>query len=72
MRDNLIYEVLIVGLITVFIYSILYRIIGTSQIQVVDYNKMLFTAFITGGSLHFLFEILGANEYWCRQTYKLT
>jgi hypothetical protein len=70
MRSNLIYEVLVVGLVTVFLFSILYRITSTSQINIADYNKMLFTAFLTGGILHFMFEILGANEYWCRLTYK--
>lgn len=67
MRYNLIYEVLIVGIITVIIYSFLYRIIDMPSIT--HYNKMMLIAFITGGSLHFLFEIIGANEYWCRQIY---
>jgi len=71
MRENLVYEVVFIGLITLVFYSILYRFIGNSEIKVADYNKILLTAFLTGCSLHFIFEITNANDYWCRTTYKL-
>ena len=70
MRNNLIYEVLVIGLITIIIYSILYKFIGNTNIKITDYNRILFIAFLTGCSLHIIFEIIGANEYWCRTTYK--
>jgi hypothetical protein len=70
MRDNLLFEAIIIGIITVFLFSIIYRIIGADTINVSDYNKILFTSFLVGLSMHIIFEIIGANEKWCRYVYK--
>ena len=35
-----------------------------------NYQIMLFGSFLLGASLHFVFEIIGFNESWCRKEFQ--
>lgn len=71
-RKLLIVEVIIIGLLTMLLQLVIYRAItGTFPSPKLDhYNEMLLGGFLLGSSLHLILEVVGANESWCRHTYK--
>jgi hypothetical protein len=63
MRSSLLLEAVIVGVMTsTLFYSLQYMNTGLT-------NPWLL--FFTGALIHIVFEFTGANEWWCKQTYKI-
>ncbi len=60
-RDVL-FEATIIGILNIAIYYLLRRISKKSTTTLL--------LFVSGFMIHILFEYLGGNEWWCRQTYK--
>lgn len=71
-RKLLIVEVIIIGVLTMLLQLVIYRALtGSFPSQSKPYfNQMLIGGFLLGASLHLGFEVVGANESWCRYTYK--
>jgi hypothetical protein len=73
MRSNLIYELLIIGVITVVfnlgIYTLLTGQIPTPKLH--HFYKMILGSFLLGSSMHFVLEITNLNEKWCRSEFTL-
>lgn len=68
MRKELIFEVIAVGILTIiFLWPSYYLVSGKFPNK--EVSKMLIGAFILGGSMHFVLEIAGLNEKWCRMTF---
>lgn len=73
MRDNLIYETILIGILTLlFTFGIIYvlnnKLPDSSK---PDYYKMVIGAFSVGALLHLSFEFTGMNESWCKYTYRI-
>lgn len=60
---DVLFEATIIGILNIVIYYLLRRISKKSAATLI--------LFITGFMIHLLFEYLGANEWWCRQTYRM-
>jgi hypothetical protein len=73
MRNNFVYELIAIGCITVAFNFVIYRLLTGNfpEATLPHYNKMILAAFLLGASIHFIFEITGINEKWCRSTYSL-
>lgn len=67
MRRALVIEIIVIGLICVLL-SIL--ISGMLTGKFLYERNMLVGSFLMGAIMHFSFEILGLNEWWCVATYK--
>lgn len=59
---NVLLEATIIGILNIAIYYLLRRISKKSTTTLL--------LFVSGFMIHILFEYLGGNEWWCRQTYK--
>ena len=69
MRNNLINECIIIGLITIIVGFVTTRILSFNkhpQFNDPNFGIMIFNYFIIGFILHLLFEIFGINEYFCK------
>jgi hypothetical protein len=63
MRSSLLLEAVVVGVMTsTLFYSLQYMNTGLS---------VPWLLFFTGALIHIVFEFTGANEWWCKQTYKI-
>ena len=60
---DVLFEATINGILNIAIYYLLRRISKKSTTTLL--------LFISGFMIHMLFEYLGANEWWCRQTYRM-
>lgn len=60
---DVLFEATIIGILNIAIYYLLRRISKKSSTTLL--------LFISGFMIHLLFEYLGANEWWCRQTYRI-
>lgn len=60
---DVLFEATIIGILNIAIYYLLRRISKKSTTTLL--------LFISGFMIHLLFEYLGANEWWCRQTYRI-
>jgi hypothetical protein len=60
---DVLFEATIIGILNIAIYYLLRRISKKSSTTLL--------LFISGFMIHLLFEYLGANEWWCRQTYRM-
>jgi hypothetical protein len=60
---DVLFEATIIGILNIAIYYLLRRISKKSTTTLL--------LFISGFMIHMLFEYLGANEWWCRQTYRM-
>lgn len=60
---DVLFEATIIGILNIAIYYLLRRISKKSTTTLL--------LFISGFMIHLLFEYLGANEWWCRQTYRM-
>lgn len=71
-RKMLIVEVIVIGILTMLLQLVIYRALtGEFPSPKLDhYNQMLLGGFLLGSSIHLIFEVVGANEAWCRYTYK--
>lgn len=70
MRNNLIYEIIVIGVITMIFNSIIYTLLtGKLIINSQNYQTMLFGSFLLGASMHLSFELIGFNESWCRKEF---
>lgn len=68
MRVELLYEVIAIGILTIiFLWPSYY--ITSGKFPDKEIYKMIIGAFILGGSMHFVLELAGVNEYWCRKTF---
>jgi hypothetical protein len=73
MRNNLIYESIFIGVMTLLLTNIIYYIFNNKYPETTKpgYYQMIIGAFLVGFVLHMGFEFTGMNESWCRNTYKL-
>ena len=77
---KLLIESIAVGIITVVVGTIAGLVVGklfSSNLPKVckKWNKnhvMEISLFLTGFTLHFLFELLGLNKYYCKEVYSKT
>lgn len=60
---DVLFEATIIGILNIAIYYLLRRISRKTTTTLL--------LFIAGFMIHLLFEYLGANEWWCRQTYRM-
>lgn len=60
---DVLFEATIIGILNIAIYYLLRRISRKTTTTLL--------LFIAGFMIHLLFEYLGANEWWCRQTYRI-
>ena len=73
MRNNLPYEVLIIGVLTIIATFAIYYLLN-SQFPIYSedptkFYKMLIGSFLVGASLHLTLELLGLNEKWCKNEF---
>jgi uncharacterized membrane protein len=69
MRANLLKELILIGLITVIVGFVSTRLLSNNQWPPLDNPKlgiMLLNYFVIGASLHYIFEVSGANEKFCK------
>jgi hypothetical protein len=68
MRDNLIYECIFIGVMTLLLTNIMYYIFNNKFPETTNpgYNQMIIGAFSVGFILHLGFEFSGMNELWCK------
>jgi|688.fasta_scaffold153964_2 hypothetical protein len=73
MRNNLPYEVLIIGILTIIAtFAIYYLLNGQFPSYSEDpakFYKMLLGSFLVGSSLHLTLELAGLNEKWCKNEF---
>jgi hypothetical protein len=71
-RKELILEMIAIGIFTILVEYFVYRIVSGEfpSPRLSHYNAMLLGAFLLGASMHFILEVTGVNEKWCRATYK--
>ena len=53
----------VIGLMNMFIVWVFTKIPSMRKIP------LLWKLFIAGALIHLLFEVVGANEWWCKKTY---
>jgi uncharacterized membrane protein YidH (DUF202 family) len=72
MRTALLLEMIAVGIFTIVLEFFVYRIVAREfpWTHLPHFNSMLLGAFILGASMHFILEVVGVNESWCRSTFK--
>jgi len=72
MRREVIIESVIIGIIAVILQFIIYRILIGEFPNKTDsgFNEMIIGQFMIGFIIHSGFEMIGANEWWCKKTYK--
>lgn len=73
MRNNLIYESIFIGVMTLLLTNIMYYIFNHKfpESTKPGYYQMIIGAFLVGFILHLGFEFTGMNELWCKSTYKM-
>lgn len=70
MRNNLPYELLVFGIITMVFSAAIYTVLtGELITNSKAPGKMLFGSFLLGSSIHLVFELVGLNESWCRKEF---
>jgi hypothetical protein len=62
-------ETLSIGIVAIIYNIAIYRIINGEFPD--NYRSMIIGAFLLGAFIHLSFEYSGANEWWCKKTYKL-
>jgi hypothetical protein len=71
-RSNLLYELLLIGIVTIVVGFISTRVLSGNKFPQFDDPKlgiMLFNYFIIGVVIHFIFEISGFNEKFCKKEF---
>lgn len=53
----------VIGLMNMFIVWVFTRVPSVRKIP------LAWKLFIAGALIHLLFEVVGANEWWCKKTY---
>ncbi len=67
MRQNLPYELVIFGIITAVVSTLIFTLLTGKFIwETKDPYTMLLGSFLLGAILHGGFEYIGFNEKWCR------
>jgi hypothetical protein len=59
---TVLFEAIIIGIMNALLFLVL------KQLSV-NTNPMLLLV-VCGALIHLIFEYMGANEWWCKQTYK--
>lgn len=73
MRDYLVYEVVIVGLLTyAFTFVIYYIGNGGNFVDLNKYKQMIIGSFLVGALLHLTLELTGINKLWCKSAFSKT
>lgn len=73
MRDNLLRETFVIGLVTICVGFLSTRILSQNTHPKLDDPKlfvMLLNYFIIGAILHLLFEFMGYNKFFCETEFK--
>jgi hypothetical protein len=69
MRTSIVYEMIAIGILTIlFLWPSYFLVSGKFPEK--ELVKMALGAFVLGSSMHLFLEVVGANEKWCRITYK--
>jgi hypothetical protein len=71
MRQGLLLELLGIGLLTVFMEFLVYKLL-TGEFpgpHLNHFKSMLLGAFLLGSSIHLVLEVTGVNEKWCRSAF---
>lgn len=69
MRREILIEMFLVGILVVIFQYFTYYVVS-GEFPQKHLKSMILGGFLVGASLHFFLEIIGANEKWCRMTYK--
>lgn len=71
MRNNLIYESIFIGVMTLLLTNIMYYIFNSKfpESTKPGYYQMIIGAFSVGFILHMGFEFTGMNEFWCKTNF---
>jgi hypothetical protein len=72
MRNSLIYETIVIGVLTFLLtFGIYYVMKGNlPQTTKPGYYRMIIGSFLVGALLHLSFEFSGINEKWCKNNFK--
>lgn len=64
-------EVIVIGAFSALLQFLIYKALTGAfpNPKLEHYNKMILGGFLLGASIHIIFEVIGANEAWCKQTY---
>jgi hypothetical protein len=68
MRTALLFEMIAVGIFTIILEFFVYRVISGEfpWTHLPHFKGMLLGAFLLGASMHFILDVAGVNESWCR------
>jgi len=69
MRTSIVYEMIAIGILTILFLWPSYLLVS-GKFPEKELVKMALGAFVLGSSMHLFLEVVGANEKWCRITYK--
>jgi hypothetical protein len=70
-RKLLIVELIVIGIVVVLLQLVIYKALTGSfpSPKLEHFNQMILGGFLLGVSTHLIFEVIGANEAWCKFTY---
>lgn len=73
MRKEIVIESIVIGIIAVLLQFIVYRLLMGEFPNPADpgYWQMIIGQFLIGVIIHSGFEVIGANEWWCKRVYAL-
>ena len=72
MRNTLLIEAIVIGIITVILGIVVAKIMEkTMKFEKNSLLPMYIGTFVVGASLHLIFEFSGINSWWCKSVYNL-
>ena len=71
MRSALLVEMIAIGIFTMLLEFIVYRVVSGEfpGPHLSHFNSMLLGGFLLGASTHLILEVVGVNEKWCKAVF---